>query len=273
MSGSTSSLCCTATSLISHCYPREWSAWSATLGDHVSMANLLPAPPPLRCPPLQWANLPSPAGLHDRCRRPRSWRMRAPAAVHAPDQSQDTNAAEQVRATAAQGKMPTPVILFRACANRTKSMLHARALRSPLLHIGSASEHIYTDCFPQHGSNNRCLHNWQATPLNIEGLSREYCDEFSCSSSPAVEYTMRILSRDIQRRGVTRSLYGPTVQYRVSRAAYSVPSSCLSAVSMPLGPKCQQAICTLASDPEAGDAPLSLRRFHAVRPWVPACPV
>ena len=55
----------------------------------------------------------------------------------------------------------------------------------------------------------------QSTPLAIEGLSKEFCDDFTCSSSPAVENTMRILSRDIQRRGVTRSLYAPSVQYRV----------------------------------------------------------
>ena len=66
-----------------------------------------------------------------------------------------------------------------------------------------------------HRTMSRYAHVWQATALNIEGLSREYCDEFSCSSSPAVENTMRILSRDIQRRGVTRSLYAQTVQYRV----------------------------------------------------------
>ena len=42
---------------------------------------------------------------------------------------------------------------------------------------------------------------------------------------------MRILSRDIQRRGVTRSLYAPTVQYRVRPPASSPPDSALPLLS------------------------------------------
>lgn len=50
----------------------------------------------------------------------------------------------------------------------------------------------------------------------IEGLSKEYCDEFVCTSSPAVEATVRALSRDIRRgNGVwTRTLFSRNVKYR-----------------------------------------------------------
>lgn len=50
----------------------------------------------------------------------------------------------------------------------------------------------------------------------IEGLNKEYCDDFVCTSSPAVEATVRALSRDIRRgNGVwTRTLFARNVKYR-----------------------------------------------------------
>ena len=222
------------------------------------MANLLPAPPPLRCPPSQWANLPSPAGLHDRCRRPRSWRSRAPAAIHAPDQTPQTQSAEQVRSSAASGTVPAVVIPRGTSAKRDKAALSAHAPAHT--NANQSRRGIHSDCFHEHGFESG-LHARQATPLNIEGLSREYCDEFSCSSSPAVENTMRILSRDIQRRGVTRSLYGPTVQYRVTVAAFVVPLSCHPAVD-----GCQHARRTLVPNPTSMPVRM-LAPFLIIRGW------
>jgi hypothetical protein len=51
----------------------------------------------------------------------------------------------------------------------------------------------------------------------IQGLNREYCDDFECKSSPAVESTVRALARDISRaNGVyTRSLLSRNVEYQV----------------------------------------------------------
>jgi hypothetical protein len=49
----------------------------------------------------------------------------------------------------------------------------------------------------------------------IENINRDYCDDFVCTSSPAIEATVRSLARDILRaNGVwTRSLLSRTVQY------------------------------------------------------------
>lgn len=55
-----------------------------------------------------------------------------------------------------------------------------------------------------------------STDQDIEGLSRDYCDEFVCTSSPAIESTVRALSRDLTRaNGVwTRSLLSRNVEYK-----------------------------------------------------------
>lgn len=54
--------------------------------------------------------------------------------------------------------------------------------------------------------------------LSIENLSTRYCDEFECTSSPAVELTVRALAKDIARgNGVwTKSLLSKNVTYKDS---------------------------------------------------------
>ncbi|KAG2453299.1 hypothetical protein HYH02_001525 [Chlamydomonas schloesseri] len=48
----------------------------------------------------------------------------------------------------------------------------------------------------------------------IEDLDTDYCDDFVCTSSPAVEQTVRSLARELQRgRYATTSLYQPGVTY------------------------------------------------------------
>ncbi len=54
--------------------------------------------------------------------------------------------------------------------------------------------------------------------LQIEGLRADYCDDFVCTSSPAVEQTVRSLARDLVRQGWTRSLFARDVAYRVGGA-------------------------------------------------------
>ena len=49
--------------------------------------------------------------------------------------------------------------------------------------------------------------------MTIEDLEEEYCNDFVCTSSPAVEQTVRILGRDISRMKHTISLFQPDVQY------------------------------------------------------------
>lgn len=54
----------------------------------------------------------------------------------------------------------------------------------------------------------------------IKDLDTNYCDDFVCTSSPAVESTVRALARDISRaNGVwTKSLLSRAVEYQVSRS-------------------------------------------------------
>lgn len=49
---------------------------------------------------------------------------------------------------------------------------------------------------------------------SIDGLDTDYCDDFQCTSSPAVEQTVRSLARELSRgRYTTTSLYQKGVQY------------------------------------------------------------
>ncbi|KAK9819182.1 hypothetical protein WJX81_004272, partial [Elliptochloris bilobata] len=51
--------------------------------------------------------------------------------------------------------------------------------------------------------------------LQIEGIDKNYCDEFVCTSSPAVEQNLRALARDLTRlRTWTLSLFAKDVRYQ-----------------------------------------------------------
>jgi hypothetical protein len=41
----------------------------------------------------------------------------------------------------------------------------------------------------------------------IKGLTRDYCDEFVCSSSPSVEQGVRSFAKDLERMRYTKSLF------------------------------------------------------------------
>lgn len=52
--------------------------------------------------------------------------------------------------------------------------------------------------------------------VQIDGVNRDYCDDFVCTSSPLVEQTVKALARDLLRqRTWTSSLFSPSVEYRV----------------------------------------------------------
>ena len=50
------------------------------------------------------------------------------------------------------------------------------------------------------------------------GLSTDYCDDFECTSSPAVEASVRTLAKDLQRaNGRWTPIYASNVEYSVRR--------------------------------------------------------
>ncbi|KAL4433918.1 hypothetical protein ABPG75_000359 [Micractinium tetrahymenae] len=57
----------------------------------------------------------------------------------------------------------------------------------------------------------------QSKPIaeqSIEGLSSDYCDDFECTSSPAVESSVRTLAKDLQRaNGRWTPIYASNVEY------------------------------------------------------------
>ena len=55
--------------------------------------------------------------------------------------------------------------------------------------------------------------------MQIEGLTDDYCDDFVCTSSPAVEQTLRSLAKDLVRRRWTPVLFARDVKYRVRAVA------------------------------------------------------
>lgn len=65
--------------------------------------------------------------------------------------------------------------------------------------------------------------------LQIEGLEQNYCDDFVCTSSPAVEQNLRALARDVVRTSTwTADLFADEVRYKVS----TKKASCLSGLRL-----------------------------------------
>jgi hypothetical protein len=74
----------------------------------------------------------------------------------------------------------------------------------------------------------------------IQGLDTNYCDDFQCTSSPAIEQTVRAFGRDIIRLRTTASLFNKDIKYSVS------PETTLARID-------------------------SRHGFHAVVAWSPTC--
>jgi hypothetical protein len=56
----------------------------------------------------------------------------------------------------------------------------------------------------------------------IEGVDRNYCDDFVCNSSPAVEQNLRALARDLTRLNTwTLSLFSTDVRYKDKYLSFS----------------------------------------------------
>lgn len=52
-----------------------------------------------------------------------------------------------------------------------------------------------------------------ADPVKIENLSTSYCDDFVCTTSPAIEQTVRSFARGLELLRLPPSLFGRDVEY------------------------------------------------------------
>ena len=66
--------------------------------------------------------------------------------------------------------------------------------------------------------------------MRIEGLTDDYCDDFVCTSSPAVEQTLRSLAKDLVRRRWTPVLFARDVKYRVGAVTNTIMCHSCSAL-------------------------------------------
>ncbi|DBA76252.1 TPA: hypothetical protein ACH3X1_009972 [Trebouxia sp. C0004] len=79
-------------------------------------------------------------------------------------------------------------------------------------------------CKPRRYSNSRTAHCCKASTeaqtddtseIQIEGIEQNYCDDFVCTSSPAVEQNLRALARDVVRTSTwTSDLFADEVRYK-----------------------------------------------------------
>ena len=60
----------------------------------------------------------------------------------------------------------------------------------------------------------------EQSEVQIEGIDQNFCDDFVCTSSPAVERNLRALARDVVRTSTwTADLFADEVRYKVSAAS------------------------------------------------------
>jgi hypothetical protein len=73
---------------------------------------------------------------------------------------------------------------------------------------------------PQHQQQHHHHHQHASVVVcaagpDIENLSTDYCDDFECTSSPAVEQTVRSMAQDLLRVRYSKRLFQTDVQYQV----------------------------------------------------------
>ncbi|GAB4818205.1 hypothetical protein N2152v2_005251 [Parachlorella kessleri] len=91
----------------------------------------------------------------------------------------------------------------------------ARSWRLRRVHQTFGPPLVGAPCHPRLGALPQATQQSLST-LDVEDLSNDYCDDFVCNSSPAVENTIRAFAKDLQRcNGTwTRSLLARTVEYK-----------------------------------------------------------
>ena len=94
-------------------------------------------------------------------------------------------------------------------------------------------------------------HTDEKSELQIEGIEQNYCDDFVCTSSPAVERNLRALARDVARTSTwTTDLFAAEVRYKVSAAGTQVCQLLpISRVPRPEHAVVVSTNCRISSDP------------------------
>lgn len=108
-----------------------------------------------------------------------------------------------------------------ACLQHPLSIrLFARASqRQPLL--SSVRSRPQSANSPRPQKRSRCRASTEAqtdeqSEVQIEGIDQNFCDDFVCTSSPAVERNLRALARDVVRTSTwTADLFADEVRYKV----------------------------------------------------------
>lgn len=83
----------------------------------------------------------------------------------------------------------------------------------------------------------------EQSEVQIEGIDQNFCDDFVCTSSPAVERNLRALARDVVRTSTwTADLFADEVRYKVSAGSMHFWFTLFS-IAMPQP-------CRTSSDPQ-----------------------
>ena len=113
--------------------------------------------------------------------------------------------------------MPVPACLQHPLSSRLCGRLpQPQPFFSPV----KCQRHLTTSPRPQKRS--RCRASTEAQTdeqpeVQIEGIDQNFCDDFVCTSSPAVERNLRALARDVVRTSTwTADLFADEVRYKVS---------------------------------------------------------
>lgn len=126
--------------------------------------------------------------------------------------------------------MPVPACLQHPLSAR----LYARAPQpQPLL--SSVRSRPQSANSPRPQKRSRCRASTEAqtdeqSEVQIEGIDQNFCDDFVCTSSPAVERNLRALARDVVRTSTwTADLFADEVRYKVRAGSMQATGSLQSA--------------------------------------------
>ena len=144
--------------------------------------------------------------------------------------------------------MPVPACL----QHPLSASLYARAPQAQPL-VSSVRSRPQTATSPRPQKRSRCRASTEAqtdeqSEVQIEGLDQNFCDDFVCTSSPAVERNLRALARDVVRTSTwTADLFADEVRYKVSIGSLQCASHCWFILFMI---QCMHTTCRTNSGPQ-----------------------